>query len=135
MIGEFGPSISSTSIDPNLSSTIKPFSISYKDTRFNLARLATPISAQATPSSRVDINEEISIKVELNSELEVDDIEAEIWLDEVTGHPDHVGAEYSIASPSMSNYSMVDVFSLGPFSNYCMLTNDVIARYYVKGIT
>ena len=88
-----------------------------KDTRFNLARLATPISAQATPSSRVDINEEISIKVELNSELEVDDIEAEIWLDEVTGHPDHVGAEYSIASPSMSNYSMVDVFSLGPFSN------------------
>ena len=88
-----------------------------KDTRFNLARLATPISAQATPSSRVDINEEISIKVELNSELEIDDIEAEIWLDEVTGHPDHVGAEYSIASPSMSNYSMVDVFSLGPFSN------------------
>ena len=117
MIGEFGPSISSTSFDPKLSSTIKPFSISYKDTRFNLARLATPISAQATPSSRVDINEEISIKVELNSELEVDDIEAEIWLDEVTGHPDHVGAEYSIASPSMSNYSMVDVFSLGPFSN------------------
>ena len=99
------------------------FSISLKDTRFNLARLATPISAQATPSSRVDINEEISIKVELNSELEVDDIEAEIWLDEVTGHPDHVGAEYSIASPSMSNYSMVDVFSLGPFSNSVVLRN------------
>ena len=95
--------------------------------------MATPISAQATPSSRVDINEEISIKVELNSELEVDDIEAEIWLDEVTGHPDHVGAEYSIASPSMSNYSMVDVFSLGRETNLSAFSYGASTNKYSTG--
>ena len=49
-------------------------------------------------------------QVELHAEIDIPEIKAEIWFDEVTLEG---GNEYSFASPSMSNYSMVDVFSLG----------------------
>ena len=81
-----------------------------KEARFNLLKLAVPTAAQATPSSRVDIDDEMSIEVEINAEIDIPQIKAEIWFDEVTIEG---GNEYSFASPSMSNYSMVDVFSLG----------------------
>lgn len=81
-----------------------------KEARFNLTTLATPTAAQATPSSRVDIDDDMSVQLVVHAEIHVPQIYAEIWFDEV-----HVegGNEYSFASPSMSNYSMVDVFSLG----------------------
>ena len=41
---------------------IKTLQLVNKEARFNLSKLAIPTAAQATPSSRVDIDDEMSIQ-------------------------------------------------------------------------
>lgn len=80
--------------------------------RFSLEQIARPMSAQCAPSSRVDIDESLVVTIELGSQIPLDDIKAEIWLDEVTTAIEQ-SQNYSVVSQSIASNSMVDVFSLG----------------------
>jgi hypothetical protein len=80
--------------------------------RFELEELARPISAQCYPSSKVDVEESQTVKFGLECDIELKDVFAEIWLDEVT-NSHQSGQNFSVVSQSIASNSMVDVFSLG----------------------
>lgn len=80
--------------------------------RFSLEQVSRPTSAKCSPSSRVDINQKLTVNIELDCQIPLEGINAEIWLDEVTTAIEP-SQNYSVVSQSIASNSMVDVFSLG----------------------
>ena len=81
--------------------------------RFPLEQIAAPSSAQCFPSSRVDVDQELSVTISVELNIPLEGVQAEVWLDEICGIETEPTHNFSCVSQSIASNSMVDVFSLG----------------------
>ena len=70
-------------------------------------------SAQCFPSSRVDVDQELSVTISVDLNIPLEGVQAEVWLDEICGIETEPTHNFSLVSQSIASNSMVDVFSLG----------------------
>ncbi|CBY23752.1 unnamed protein product [Oikopleura dioica] len=81
--------------------------------QYSLEQVGRPLWAHCTPSSRVDIKDQLKIQFELYCLFDLGQITAEVWLEEVSQEANH---DFSMLTPSAASNSMIDVFSIGKAS-------------------
>lgn len=81
--------------------------------QYPLEQIGRPLWAHCTPSSRVDIKDQLKIQFELCCLFDLGQITAEVWLEEVS---QEANRDFSMLTPSVASNSMVDVFSVGKAS-------------------
>lgn len=81
--------------------------------QYSLEQIGRPLWAHCTPSSRVDIKDQLKIQFELYCLFDLGQITAEVWLEEVS---QEANRDFSMLTPSAASNSMIDVFSVGKAS-------------------